>query len=33
MKYKDELIDESVKRKLKTLSFFEKHGLSPTVDA
>ena len=33
MKYEDELIDESVKRKLKILSFFEKHGLAPTVDA
>lgn len=33
MKYELGLIDESVKRKLKILSFFERYGLSATQDA
>jgi len=33
MKYENGLIDDSVKRKLKILSFFEKYGLKPTIDA
>ena len=33
MKYENGLIDDSVKRKLKILSFFERYGLKPTIDA